>query len=145
MLRELDVPGGANVGLIDLVARYALGHGCNVTVEGILRADHYAEMLGALIAGHLGQTRCYHFDVPFDETVRRIMADSGLAAETVQSRRLASRVSGTTPVRPEPGVELCVRGLSAQQGDDASLGGLFGGDGGAFGRRRDTGAPVEDD
>ena len=41
MLREHDVPGGANVGLIDLTARHALSSGFHVVVEGILRADHY--------------------------------------------------------------------------------------------------------
>jgi hypothetical protein len=71
VLREHDIPAGENIGLIDLVARYAFSHGFNVIVEGILRADHYGEMLGALIEDHQGQTRCYYFDVPFDETVKR--------------------------------------------------------------------------
>jgi predicted kinase len=127
VLRERDVPAGANIGLIDLVARYALDRGFHVIVEGIFRADHYAGMLRTLIDDHRGQTRCYYFDVPFaetlsrhagkpqacdygavemrawyraldlladgieqvipaamaqDETVRRIMADSGLSAAT---------------------------------------------------------------
>ena len=71
MLRERDLPAGANIGLIDLVARYALGHGFSVIVEGILCADHYAKMLSALIDDHQGRTCCYYFDVPFDETLRR--------------------------------------------------------------------------
>jgi hypothetical protein len=29
-----------DIGLVDLVTRYALSHGFNVIVEGILRADH---------------------------------------------------------------------------------------------------------
>jgi hypothetical protein len=131
VLRERDVPAGANIGLVDLVARYALGRGFHVIVEGIFRADHYAEMLGTLIDDHQGRTYCYYFDVPFDETlsrhaakpqasdygavemmawyreldllpggieqvipaamsqdetVRRIMADSGLSAETAPER-----------------------------------------------------------
>jgi hypothetical protein len=36
--------------------------------------------------------------MPQDEIVRRIMADSGLAVETAQKRRLAARASVTTPV-----------------------------------------------
>jgi hypothetical protein len=137
VLCEHDIPAGANIELIDLVARYALSRGFNVIVEGILRADHYAEMLERLLEDHLGQTRCYYFDVPFDETVRRhaakpqalkygdaemrawyreldllpgvaeqvipaampqdetvrrIMADSGLPAETVWNRLLAGRL-----------------------------------------------------
>src|SRR5580700_11390185 len=52
VLREHDVPAGVNIGLIDLVTRYALNHGFNVIIEGILIADHYAEMLMALINNH---------------------------------------------------------------------------------------------
>lgn len=71
VLRERDVPGGANIGLIDLTVRYALDHDFNVIVEGIFSTDRYAEMLIALIADHQGLTGCYYLDVPFDETVRR--------------------------------------------------------------------------
>jgi hypothetical protein len=71
VLRERDVPAGANIGLVDLVTRYALSHGFNVIVEGILRADHYAEMLMTLIDDHQGRTCCYYFDVPFEESLRR--------------------------------------------------------------------------
>jgi predicted kinase len=71
VLRERDVPGGVSIGLIDLVARYALSHGFNVIIEGILRTDHYAQALTALIADHQGLTRCYYLDVPFGETLRR--------------------------------------------------------------------------
>jgi hypothetical protein len=71
VLREHDVLGGANIGLIGLVARYALSRGFNAIVEGIFFTDHYAEMLRALIDDHQGLTCCYYFDVPFDETLRR--------------------------------------------------------------------------
>jgi len=71
VLREHDVPAGVNIGLIDLVTRYALNQGFNVIVEGILSADHYAEMLMALINNHRGRTCCYYLDVPFDESLRR--------------------------------------------------------------------------
>jgi hypothetical protein len=71
VLRERDVPGGANIGLVDLVTRYALGHGFNAIVEGIFWTDHYAGMLKALIDDHQGLTCCYYLDVPFDETLRR--------------------------------------------------------------------------
>jgi len=40
VLRERDIPGGANIGLIDSVARYALDHGFHTIIEGIFRADH---------------------------------------------------------------------------------------------------------
>jgi len=53
------------------VARSALSRGFSAIVEGILRTDHYAEMLTALIGDHGDLTCCYYLDVPFDETVRR--------------------------------------------------------------------------
>ncbi|MEU4081272.1 kinase [Streptomyces venezuelae] len=71
VLRERDRPGGANIGLIDLTARYALDNGFHVVVEGILYADRYATMLQHLVRAHQGVTRCYYLHVPFEETVLR--------------------------------------------------------------------------
>ncbi|MFJ7276967.1 AAA family ATPase [Kitasatospora sp. NPDC098663] len=71
VLRERDRPGGANIGLIDTVARYALGAGYHVVIEGILYADHYGEMLQRLVDDHRGVTRCYYLDIPIDETLVR--------------------------------------------------------------------------
>ena len=71
VLRERDIPGGANIGLIDLTTRYALDHGFHVVLEGIFRADHYSEMLRGLASDHLGTTRAFYFDVSFEETLRR--------------------------------------------------------------------------
>lgn len=71
VLRERDVPGGANIGLIDLTARFALDRGFHVIVEGILHADHYGPMLTALIADHAELARAYYLDVPWAETLRR--------------------------------------------------------------------------
>ncbi|MFD7507433.1 kinase [Streptomyces sp. NPDC059850] len=71
VLRERDVPDGANIGLIDTVARYALDHGYHVVVEGILSAARYGTMLDALRRDHRGATHAYYLDVPFAETVRR--------------------------------------------------------------------------
>ena len=71
VLREHDMPNAANIGLIDLTARYALNHGFHVIVEGILYTSHYGGMLTALSADHLGTTRLYYLDVPFEETLRR--------------------------------------------------------------------------
>lgn len=67
VLRERDVPGGANIGLIAEVARYALDHGFHVIIDGILRADAYGAMLGALHRDHRGLSRFYYLDVPFEE------------------------------------------------------------------------------
>jgi hypothetical protein len=71
VLREHDKPNAANIGLIELAARYALDHGFHVIIEGILYASHYGDMLTALCADHLGATRLYYLHVPFEETVRR--------------------------------------------------------------------------
>ncbi|MER7178882.1 AAA family ATPase [Streptomyces hyaluromycini] len=71
VLRERDRPGAANIGLIDLTARYALDAGFHVVVAGILYADHYGDMLTELRADHRGPTHGYYLDVPFGETLTR--------------------------------------------------------------------------
>jgi predicted kinase len=71
VLRERDRPGAANIGLIDLTARYALNAGFHVVLEGILYADRYGDMLARLRADHRGPTHSYYLDVPFEETVSR--------------------------------------------------------------------------
>ncbi|CBG67560.1 kinase [Streptomyces sp. LBUM 1478] len=71
VLRERDRPGAANIGLIDLTARYALDAGYHVVVEGILYADHYGDMLARLRTDHRGPTHGYYLDVPFAETLAR--------------------------------------------------------------------------
>jgi predicted kinase len=71
VLRERDIPGGANIELIDTVARYALDRGYHTIVEGILCAAYYADMLSALCQDHRGISRLYYLDVPFEETMRR--------------------------------------------------------------------------
>ena len=71
VLRERDIAGGANIGLIDQTARYCLDHGFHTIVEGILYADHYGDMLAALRRDHAGRTCCYYLDVSFEESLRR--------------------------------------------------------------------------
>jgi hypothetical protein len=71
VLRERDIPGGANIGLIDIVARYALDHGFHVVIDGILYACHYGAMLEALRHDHRGVCKMYYLDVPFEETMHR--------------------------------------------------------------------------
>ncbi len=71
LLREKDVPGGVNIGLIDAIARYALDRGYHVILEGILHSTHYGDMLGRLRDEHRGLTVGFYFDVPFEETLRR--------------------------------------------------------------------------
>ncbi|MET7727319.1 kinase [Streptomyces mirabilis] len=71
VLRERDRPGAANIGLINLTARYALDAGYHVVVEGILYADRYGDMLTQLRADHRGPTHAYHLHVPFEQTLAR--------------------------------------------------------------------------
>lgn len=71
MLREHDVPGGANIGLIDLTVRYALDHGFSTVLEGILNADHYGAMLRGLQRDYAARSHWYYLDIPLDETLRR--------------------------------------------------------------------------
>jgi 8-oxo-dGTP pyrophosphatase MutT (NUDIX family) len=77
VLRERDVPGGANIGLIDQTARFALSCGYHTIVEGIFSSDHYGAMLTALISDHAGRAFAYFLDVPFDETLRRYATKTG--------------------------------------------------------------------
>jgi predicted kinase len=71
ILREPDRPGGANIGLIDQVARYSLDQGYHVVLDGILYADRYEAMLTGLQRDHRGRSRFYYLDVPLAETLRR--------------------------------------------------------------------------
>jgi predicted kinase len=70
MLRERDLPGGAAPALIAQTVRAALDHGYHVVLEGILRSDHYGDMLAGL-RDHRGSTCVVYLDVPLDETLRR--------------------------------------------------------------------------
>ena len=71
ILKERDQPGGANIGLIDQVARYSLDHGYHVILDGINLADRYELMLTALSRDHRGLSRFYYLDASMDETLRR--------------------------------------------------------------------------
>ena len=48
ILKELDRPGGVNIGLIDQVVRYSLDQGYHAVLDGILYADRYEQMLAGL-------------------------------------------------------------------------------------------------
>jgi hypothetical protein len=71
VLKERDAPGGAAIELMSLATRFALDHGWNVIVEGIMHAERYRDMLGRLRDDHSGPTAFYYFDVSWGETVRR--------------------------------------------------------------------------
>ncbi|MEU9339154.1 kinase [Streptomyces sp. NPDC048290] len=71
VLRERDVPGGANIGLIELTVRHALDHGFHTVLEGILSVAHYGAMLARLRADYAGRDHWFYLDVPFEETLAR--------------------------------------------------------------------------
>ncbi|MGN9842135.1 AAA family ATPase [Nonomuraea sp. H19] len=71
ILRELDKPGGVNIGLLDVMCRHALDAGYHVVLEGILTRSRYGELLQALCRDHRGRTSCYYLDVSWEETLRR--------------------------------------------------------------------------
>ena len=73
ILRERDVPSGANIGLIDTITRYSLEHGYHVVLEGILTASRYATMLQALRRDHPANSTFFYLDVSIEETLRRPM------------------------------------------------------------------------
>ena len=71
VLREHDVPGGDNIGLIATTAQYCLGIGYHVILEGILFSVHYGAMLRRLIDAHQGPSHVFYLDVPLEETLKR--------------------------------------------------------------------------
>ncbi|GAA3264165.1 kinase [Nonomuraea helvata] len=71
ILRELDEPGGVNIGLLDVMCRHALNAGHHVILEGILARSRYGEMLQALFRDHRGTSRGYYLDASWEETLRR--------------------------------------------------------------------------
>jgi predicted kinase len=71
VLKEKDKPGAANIGLIDVVVRYALDVGYSAVLEGILYTGHYGQMLARLRDDHRGRSLFYYMDIPFEETLRR--------------------------------------------------------------------------
>jgi adenylate kinase family enzyme len=71
MLRELDVPGGVNIGLIRTICLHALTHGHHVILEGILSGSRYGAMLDGLRRDHQGPATFFYMDVPWEETLLR--------------------------------------------------------------------------
>jgi len=71
ILNVREAAGNPTIGYIDLSARFALDHGMHVIVEGILYADIYGAMLTRLLSDHRGLSRCYRYDLSFEETARR--------------------------------------------------------------------------
>jgi predicted kinase len=71
VLREHDRPGGANIGLLGLTCRYAIGAGFCTVLEGILCSAHYGQMLAGLRAEYGDRSSWWYVDVPFEQTLQR--------------------------------------------------------------------------
>lgn len=70
---------------IDMSARFALEHGLDVVIEGILYAENYGDMLFKLCQNHRGITRAYYYDLDFEETLRRHRTKT-LASEVTEEQ-----------------------------------------------------------
>jgi hypothetical protein len=68
ILRERDIRAGANIGLIDTVARYALNRGFHMIIDGILDVAHHGSMLKPCTAA-TKRHPVYFLDVPFEDDV----------------------------------------------------------------------------
>ena len=79
ILHVPDRPGALSVAYLDLSARFALDHGLDVVVEGILPEEIYGDVLRRLLEDHVGVSRCYRYDLSFEETLRR-HATKGMTA-----------------------------------------------------------------
>ncbi len=76
----------ANIGLIDLTARYALNCGFHVAIEGVLCADHYGEMLA--LGGDVGASL---------RPGARIASCSTPSSPPARTRALTVALGGVTP------------------------------------------------
>lgn len=70
VLKEKENEGTDNIALIQQTVEFALSHGYNVILEGILYYPRYGEMLQGLVR-LCPQNYFYYLDVSFDETLRR--------------------------------------------------------------------------
>ncbi|GAA2078695.1 hypothetical protein GCM10009780_14580 [Actinomadura alba] len=59
ILRERDIPGDANIDLLDTIVRWSLNRGDHVLLEGILASSRYGHMLEALIGAGDGLQTAY--------------------------------------------------------------------------------------
>lgn len=87
VLREHDVAGGANAGLIDQIVRYSLDHGYDVILDGILYSKHYGGMLAELSRDHRGVTAHYYFDISLEVTLSRHRTKDLASEVTVEQVR----------------------------------------------------------
>jgi hypothetical protein len=91
-----DDTDGHATGLVELTTRYLLDRGFDVVLEGILNAHWYSDVLRRLVDDHRGTTRCYLYDLSFDETVRRHATKP--VADVFGERELRTWWRGCQPV-----------------------------------------------
>jgi predicted kinase len=91
-----DDTDGHATGLVELTTRYLLDRGFDVVLEGILNAHWYGDVLRRLVDDHRGTTRCYLYDLSFDETVRRHATKP--VADVFGERELRTWWRGCQPV-----------------------------------------------
>lgn len=95
------------------MAAYALNAGYHVVIEGLLYADHYGEMLDALVGEHRGVSRCSYLNVPYEETLARHATKPDLAYLAQVTERELSEWYRELDVLP--------RGIETVIGADSSL------------------------
>jgi hypothetical protein len=99
VLKELDAPGGVNIGLIEQTVLYALAHGYIVVLEGILNTGRYGEMLERLAS--TSQAHFFYFQLSFGETVRRHATRPQASEFTPDTMREWYRPADLLPFVPE--------------------------------------------
>ncbi|MBR7835773.1 kinase [Actinospica durhamensis] len=119
ILRERDVVGAVNVGLLDVMVRHVLDQGIHVVLEGILYAEHYGRMLTALIRDHAGATCAYYFDIPYEATLERHWTKPNCDDWTPQDMREWYRAADVLPdaieriIGPESSLDATVQRILA--------------------------------
>lgn len=122
VLREHDVPGGANIALIEHTVRQCLSLGWHTIVEGIFYEAHYGDMLRGLLTSHSGPSHVFYLDLPLGDTMLR-HKQRPLSAE-VPSERLRDwyrpqdllGVDGERILDADHSVEELVRVVTASVG-----------------------------
>jgi predicted kinase len=70
VLKEDTRPNGDNIKLIQLVTEFALQHGYDVILEGIMNFTKHGHLLREL-ANHWPEHYFFYFDIPLEETFKR--------------------------------------------------------------------------
>jgi len=96
ILHLSDRPGTHTVDYFDLSARFILDRGLHLVIEGILHEEIYGEMLRGLVRDHRGVTRCYRYDLSFEQTLSRHLTKWN--ADVVSEQKLRSWYRPSDPL-----------------------------------------------